>query len=79
VDDLLARIEALTSLDDALVLLQGLTPQERARLAASDSALAAFADVRAPQEAMARLETLDPARRMQVAGMFMRVRDQRRG
>ena len=78
VDDLLARIEALTSLDQALVLLQGLTPDERARLAASDSALAAFADVRTPQEAMARLKTLDPAQRMQVAGMFMRVRDQRR-
>lgn len=78
VDDLLARVEALTSLDDALAFLQGLTPDERARLAASDSALSAFSDVRTPQEAMARLGTLDPARRMQVMGMFMRVRDQRR-
>jgi hypothetical protein len=78
VDDLLARIERLTTMEEAFALLQGLTPDDRARLAASDSALAAFADVRTPQEAMARLKTLDPMQRMQVAGMFMRVRDQRR-
>jgi hypothetical protein len=37
--------------------------------------LAAFADVTTPQEAMARFESLDPQRRMEVITMFMRVQN----
>lgn len=77
-EDLVARIEALTSLDEAMTFLQRLSPDDRRNLAASDSALAAFADVRTPQEAMGRLQALPPAQKMQVMGQFMRARDQRR-
>ncbi|HEY8043498.1 MAG TPA: hypothetical protein VIF35_04495 [Streptosporangiaceae bacterium] len=55
-----------------------LTPDERDRLARSDSPLAALADVRTPQEAMVRLGALDPHRKMQVMAMFMRVKDSQR-
>ncbi len=41
--------------------------------------LAALADVRTPQEAIARFKTMDPQRRMQLIAMFMRVGDARRG
>ena len=53
-------------------------PQERGQLARSDSPLAALADVRTPQEAMARFKTLDPQRKMQLMAMFMKVRDAQR-
>ncbi len=78
-DDLIARVNRLTSMDEGLALLQQLTPGERERLARSDSPLAALADVRTPQEAMARFKTLDPQRKMQVMTMFMKVRDAERG
>jgi hypothetical protein len=77
-DDLIARAGRLTSMQEGLVFLQQLTPAERDRLARSDSPLAALADVRTPQEAMARLKALDPQRKMQVMAMFMRVRDSQR-
>ncbi len=69
-------------MDQGLALLQQLTSDERDRLARSDSplaALAALADVRTPQEAMARFKTLDPQRKMQLMTTFMRVRDAERG
>jgi hypothetical protein len=78
-DDLLARISQLTSIEDAMAMLQQLTPDDRERLAQSDTPLAALADVRTPQEAMERFRALDPQRKMQLITMFMRVRDTRGG
>ena len=48
-DELVARAMALTSLDEGLAFLQGLTSEERDLLARSDSPLAALADVRTPK------------------------------
>jgi hypothetical protein len=76
-DDLLARISQLHSVDEALVFLQQLSPDERARLAHSDTPLAAFADVQTPEEAMTRLHTLDETQKLQVLAMFMKVKDER--
>jgi hypothetical protein len=78
-DDLVARAAKLTSLDQALAFLQGLTPDERDRLAASDSPLAVMADVRTPEEAMARFQTLDEQKKMELFAMVMRVKDDQRG
>jgi hypothetical protein len=78
-DDLVDRISRLTSVEDALAFLQGLTPGERERLAQSDTPLAAFAGVRTPEEAMARFQSLDERQRMQLITMFAQVRDTRRG
>src|SRR5262249_22004324 len=64
VDDLLVRINRLNSVEDALAFLRTLTPDERGRLARSNTPLAAFADVRSPAEAMVRLEAMDMASRM---------------
>ena len=50
-NDLIARISRLTSLEEAMAMLQQLTPADRDQLAKSDTPLAAFADVRSPQEA----------------------------
>jgi hypothetical protein len=72
-DDLVARIGRLDDVDDAIAFLQGLTPDERERLARSDTPLAAFADVRTPEEALARFGALPEAQRMQVLAMFNRV------
>jgi len=77
-DDLLARIEKLKSVDEALVFLQHLTPEDRERLARSNTPLAAFADVQTPAEAMARLKSLDQTQQTQVLAMFMKVKDQER-
>lgn len=44
-DDLMARISQLSSIEDAMAMLQQLTPAERERLARSDTPLAALADV----------------------------------
>jgi hypothetical protein len=77
-DDLLARVGQLHTVDEALVFLQQLSPDERAQLARSDTPLAAFADVHEPAEAMARLQSLDPAAKMQLFAMFSKVKDQRR-
>jgi len=60
------------------VFLQQLTPEDRERLAKSNTPLAAFADVQTPAEAMARLKTLDQAQQAQVFAMFMKVKDQER-
>jgi hypothetical protein len=78
-DDLVARISKLETVDDAIAMLQELTPDDRDRLARSDTPLAAFADVTTPDEAMARFESLDPQHRLQVLTMFMRVDEDQRG
>jgi hypothetical protein len=54
-------------------VLQDLTPDERERLARSGTPLAAFADVRTPEEALARFGALPEAQRMQVLAMCSRV------
>jgi hypothetical protein len=73
VDDLAARIEKLSTVEDAIAFLQQLTPDDRQRLAQSDTPLAAFADVTTPEQAMTRFESLNPQQRMQLLGMFQRV------
>ena len=70
-DDLIARISRLTTLEEGLAFLQGLTPSERERVAHSDSPLSALADVRTPEEAMARFKTLDRDQQMQLMAQFM--------
>ena len=77
-DDLVDRISRLTSVEDALAFLQGLTPGDRERLAQSDTPLAAFADCQTPEEAMARFQSLDQGQRLQLITMFTQVRDARR-
>ena len=79
VDDLVARIDKINTVEDALALLESLTPADRERLAKSDTPLAAFADVRTPDEAMERLQSLPIDKRMQVLALFQRVEDQTGG
>ena len=76
-DALLQRIDQLHSVEEALAFLQALTPEDRERLARSDSPLAAFADVQTPDQAMARLKGLDEQQKMQLFAMFMKAKDQR--
>jgi hypothetical protein len=78
-DDLVARIDRLESIDDALALLRDLSPADREELARSGSPLAPFADVRTPEAAMARFEALDEPSRLAVLALFQRVRDDRGG
>ena len=78
-DDLAARIAGLTSMEEGMAFLVALTPADRERLARSGSPLAPLADVRTPQEAMARFKSLDQQQKMQLMTMFMQVKhDQRR-
>ena len=77
-DDLIDRISRLTSVEDALAFLQGLTPGDRERLAQSDTPLAVFADCQTPEEAIARFQSLDERQRLQIITMFSQVRDSRR-
>lgn len=72
VDDLMTRISAVDDIDGALALLQSLSDDDRSRLAASDTPLAVMADVRTPEEAMMRFESLDQAARLQLLAMFTR-------
>jgi len=74
-DDLLARISRLTTIDEALALLQSLTPEDCQRLAQSGTPLAIMADVQTPEEALARFQGLDPQKKMELMAMFMRVKD----
>ena len=78
-DDIIARIDRLTSVEEAMAMLQELTPADREQLARSDTPLVAFADVTTPQEAMARMKGLGRATKMQLFTMFMRVRDDEGG
>lgn len=70
VDDLLVRIARIDDVDDALAFLQQLSDADRQRLAASPTPLAKFADVRTPDEAIARLMSLPDIERLQVLAMF---------
>lgn len=74
-DDLVARIARLDTVEDALALLQDLTPEDRELLARSDTPLAGFADIRTPEEAIARFQSLDTTKRLQILAMFQRVDD----
>jgi hypothetical protein len=69
-DDLLRRIDQLHSVDDAISFLGTITDEERQRLAQSGTPLAAFADVRTPDEIGARFMELDVDTRLQVMAMF---------
>lgn len=75
VDDLAARIDKISTVEEALSFLEQLTPDDRQRLAASDTPLAAFADVTTPEQAMARLESLDMPQRMKLLAMFQGLDD----
>ena len=70
VDDLAARIARIDSIDEALAFLQQLSDADRQRLARSNTPLADFADVRTPEEAMLRLQSMPRARQMQLMAMF---------
>jgi hypothetical protein len=72
---LLSRLAQLAGLDDALGMLEALTPAERDLLAGLDTPLAALADARTPQEATARYRTLDPEAKLRLAAMFVRPAD----
>jgi hypothetical protein len=76
VDDLAARIEKISSIDEALAFLEQLSADDRQRLAQSNTPLAAFADVTTPEQAMQKFESLDVQQRMQLLGMFQRIEDQ---
>ena len=64
------RIERISTVEEALAFLQQLSDGDHQRLAQSNTPLAAFSDVRTPDEAMERLQTLDVADRMKLFGMF---------
>ncbi|MFD2417228.1 hypothetical protein [Amycolatopsis pigmentata] len=76
-DDLATRISRLEDIDAATAFLQDLGRADREDLAASNTPLAAFAYVRTPQQFMARFESLDPQRRMELFAMFMRANGDR--
>jgi hypothetical protein len=73
-DDLLARAEQLSSPEEVVAYLGQLSPEDRQRLAQSDTPLAAFADVTSWDDVLARLQSLDVAQRMQLLAMFKRAR-----
>ena len=77
VDDLVARFSGIASLEDGMAVLASLSDEDRCHLAQSTSPLADLADVRTPQEAVARLMAMDTGRRAQLLAMFMRVEDER--
>jgi hypothetical protein len=72
VDDLAARIAGIDSMEQALAFLLQLSDADRERLARSDTPLADFADVRSPEEAMLRLQSMDLGRRAQLLALFNR-------
>ena len=69
-DDLLRRIDALDSVEEATDFLQQLSDEDRGRLAASPTPLAKFADVRTADEIGVRFMSLSEAERLQVLAMF---------
>ena len=73
-----ARQVLTPAVQEAMGMLQQLTPADRHQLAKSGTPLAAFGDVRSPQEARARFITLDQPRKMQLLAMFMQVKDSQR-
>jgi hypothetical protein len=72
-DDLLARIANIDTVEQALVFLQQLSDADRQRLAASPTPLAKFADVRSPDEAIARMMALPETERLQLIAMFQKA------
>jgi len=72
-DDLLARIAHIDTLEQALAFLEQLSDADRQRLAASPTPLAKFADVRSPDEAIARLMALPEMERLQLLAMFQKA------
>lgn len=78
-DDLAARVRRLQDIDDATVFLQDLSRADRENLAESNTPLAAFAYVRTREQVMARFDSLDPQRRMQLLAMFMAADGDERG
>ena len=75
VDNIMDRFAQVDGVEGAVELLRRLTPQEREQLARSDTPLAAFSDVQTPEEIIARFQSLDAQRRMQIVAMFMRSQD----
>ena len=73
-DDLLARVQRLSSPEEVIGFLQQLSPDDRQRLAQSNTPLAAFADVTTWEQVMSRLQTLDVPQRMQLLAMFKRAK-----
>ena len=78
-DDIVARASKLTTFEEALAFLQGLSEDERDQLAHSDSPLAVMADVRTPAEAMERFNSLDAQQKMQLYALVQRVKNEERG
>ena len=72
-DDLLARIAQIDTVEQALAFLQQLSDADRQRLAASPTPLAKFADVRSPDEAIARMMALPEMERLQLLAMFQKA------
>lgn len=72
-DDLLARIAHIDTVEQALAFLQQLSDADRQRLAASPTPLAKFADVRSPDEAIARMMALPEMERLQLLAMFQKA------
>ena len=73
-DDLLARVQRLSSPEEVIGFLQQLSPDDRQRLAQSNTPLAAFADVTTWEQVMSRLQALDVPQRMQLLAMFKRTK-----
>jgi hypothetical protein len=73
-DDIIERATRITSLEEAIAFLQGLSDDERARLRASPTPLAALADARTPEEAMATFHGLDRDKKLQLMAMVMPMR-----
>jgi hypothetical protein len=73
VDDLLVRLAGIDKVDDAIAILQQLSDADRQRLAASPTPLAKFADVRTPDQAVARLMELPEFERLQVLALFKKA------
>jgi hypothetical protein len=70
VDDLLARIDKLDSVEDAIAFLEQLSDLDRMRLAVSPTPMARFADVRTPEEAMTLFMSLPETDRLQILALF---------
>ena len=69
-DDLLARIDGLHSIEEATAFLEQLPDTDRQRLAASPTPLARFADVRTRDDIVTRFLSLPESDRRQILAMF---------
>ena len=66
-------IAHIDTVEQALAFLQQLSDADRQRLAASPTPLAKFADVRSPDEAIARMMALPEMERLQLLAMFQKA------